>query len=521
MDKKYDVIIIGAGLGGLSVAALLAKEEKKKVLVLEQHYLFGGYATSFKREGHEIDISLHQTSGLKTTFYKKMLEKCGVLDRIKWIQHPFLYQTIDKNGEWHDFHNADVKKNKKDLYRRYPKLRDKFSIWFWYSALWLAGKQLAIWEYGNNSFLLNPFVKFFAPLLCPLVVFSQFIPVQVWLPKKNKALLRELFHLMGYFGDKIKGMNMQTPMAALYGYCYDGGVSAEGGGQAISNEFVKVIKENDGQLKKNRMVQEILTEGNKAIGVKTHRDEFFYADNIICNANPISVFQKMLPKNLAEKQLRKFSKREISMTAEGFYLVLNCPVEKLNPKFENCYEVSIDLPEDKEIVLTFQSNVYGKEKAEGKTVLNAFKIGYYSEWENLNEEEYLAKKKAATDQMLDIIEKQLPKIREHILVSEYATPKTMQRYTLNERGALYGWSQIQGQAVFRRHLRTKVKNLFFSSAWVFPSGGYEGAIRSGYYIFNKYFCRKEKRRKMFAIVIIGAYAIWQISHIAQRFLPLF
>lgn len=513
MEKKYDVIVVGSGLGGLSVASLLAKQEKKKVLVLEQHYLFGGYATSFKREGHEIDISLHQTGGLKTTFYKKILEKCGVLNKIKWIQHPCLYQTIGEDGSWHDFHNADMKKNKKDLYRRYPKLKDKFSIWFWYAAIWTTGKQLAIWEYCIHNFFLNPLAKFFAPIFFPLVVFSQFIPIQFWLPKKNNALRKELFHLKGYFGDKIKGMNMQAATVALYGYYYDGGASAEGGGQAISNEFVNVIKENNGELKKNRTVEEILVEDGKVTGVKTHRGETFYADHVICNANPVSVLKKMLPQNLVKNKLQGFSKKRISMTAEVLYLVLDCPIEKLNPKFKDCYEIGINLPDEKEIVITLQSNVYGKEKADGKSVLNIFKIGEYDEWQNLDEDQYLAKKKDAENKMLKILEKHLPKIKQHIIVSEYATPKTMQRYTLNEKGAIYGWAQDQRQAGFSRSLKTKVKNLYFSSAWTFPSGGYEGAIRAGNYIFDKYFCRKEKRRKKFFLLCLVGFVAYQVNHL--------
>ena len=44
----YDVVVIGAGIGGLICAALLAKE-KLRVLLVEQHYMVGGYCSTFRR----------------------------------------------------------------------------------------------------------------------------------------------------------------------------------------------------------------------------------------------------------------------------------------------------------------------------------------------------------------------------------------------------------------------------------------------------------------------------------------
>ena len=63
MEKQYDAVIIGAGLGGMSAATFLARSGRK-VLLLERHHVPGGYASSFRRGRFEFDISLHVLSGI-------------------------------------------------------------------------------------------------------------------------------------------------------------------------------------------------------------------------------------------------------------------------------------------------------------------------------------------------------------------------------------------------------------------------------------------------------------------------
>jgi len=57
-SQKYDVIVIGSGMGGLTSPALLSKAGKK-VLVLEQHYTAGGFTHSYSRKGYEWDVGVH------------------------------------------------------------------------------------------------------------------------------------------------------------------------------------------------------------------------------------------------------------------------------------------------------------------------------------------------------------------------------------------------------------------------------------------------------------------------------
>ena len=61
-EESFDVIVVGAGIGGLVSAALLARQGRS-VLVLDRHVVAGGNATIFRRRGYEFDVGLHYVGG--------------------------------------------------------------------------------------------------------------------------------------------------------------------------------------------------------------------------------------------------------------------------------------------------------------------------------------------------------------------------------------------------------------------------------------------------------------------------
>lgn len=96
VDEEWDYIVIGSGIGGLSSAAMLSKCYGYKVLVLESHYLLGGCAHTFERDGFKFDAGPSLWNGMATQPYNPLREimeivDCG--DKVKysnydgWVMH--------------------------------------------------------------------------------------------------------------------------------------------------------------------------------------------------------------------------------------------------------------------------------------------------------------------------------------------------------------------------------------------------------------------------------------------------
>ena len=94
MGDRYDVIVIGAGLGGLTAAALLA-QAGRKTLLIERNYGVGGAASTYKAGDLVIEASLHETSDPHDPIDPKhhVLAKIGVLDKVAWVPTGSVYEV--------------------------------------------------------------------------------------------------------------------------------------------------------------------------------------------------------------------------------------------------------------------------------------------------------------------------------------------------------------------------------------------------------------------------------------------
>ena len=119
---------------------------------------------------------------------------------------------------------------------------------------------------------------------------------------------------------------------------------------------------------------------------------------------------------------------------------------------------------------------------EGKSLGVIGTVDYSNDWDGLDKEAYIQKKEEVTQILIDRLERVHPGIKEHIVYSELGTSKTIERYTMNPGGSVYGYAQIPKQSgIHRLGHKTGIKGLYLASAWSSPGGGFSGAILSGWF----------------------------------------
>lgn len=149
---------------------------------------------------------------------------------------------------------------------------------------------------------------------------------------------------------------------------------------------------------------------------------------------------------------------------------------------EQCYEDAINGNYEDSICCLTNCTAYDKSVApDGNGILNIFIPDHIKNWQNLSPEEYKKRKQEVCKILIKKAQRIISDLPDRIEVAELATPLTMQRYTGNPQGAIYGFAQMNKQSgISRFGSETPVKGLYLTGACTYPGAGYSSVISSGY-----------------------------------------
>ncbi|MBM4355440.1 MAG: NAD(P)/FAD-dependent oxidoreductase [Deltaproteobacteria bacterium] len=492
--EKVDVVVIGAGGGGLSAAAALALGGLD-VVVLEQSYKVGGCAATFERAGYRFEASLHGFDGLNPDvgMNVSLLKELGILDRVKPVHCDPMYQAV-----YPDFSYdipADVEDYRDLLKQEFPaeaegidglfdEMLDLNRILSAVLAAQAAGRTIP------DDVTVDDLTKLQGYMTLTLTdVLGKFLT-----DPRLIALWTQLAGFAGGSPDDVAGLFF---IAMWNSYHIGGYYYFEGGSQSVPNALAEVVREKGGRVLTSSRASRIVLDGDKVAQVQTEDGRCFDTRYVVSNANAPDTLLKMVGKEkLPADYVDKLESMTVGLSAFVVYLGVAKDYSDyfpgthgimINDGYDTVdfFEAVLDCAPERTAfaVSNYTVSDPGNAPAGKNAIVIVSQLGYDcgDEWKaGMSYEDYRAFKEDLARHYIERAEVFLPGLSKHIEVMEVATPRTVQAFTLNPRGSIFGWDNTVEQSMMGRlPQQTPVVNLFLAGAWTFPGGGQSAVLISG------------------------------------------
>ncbi|MBL7777131.1 MAG: NAD(P)/FAD-dependent oxidoreductase [Chitinophagales bacterium] len=497
-NRHFDVIIIGSGISGIALGAILSKHGKK-VLILEQHYTPGGYTHTFKRNDYEWDVGVHYVGEVgKQTLLKTVYDYVSETP-IQWADMGEVYDRVFFGTESYEF-----RKGKKQFTEYFTQLfpEEKASIEKYVQLLSVSGGA-ARWFYAEKA------VPKWLSFLAGGIMRKSYLK---FASRTTAEVMNELFTneklkavLCAQFGDyglppTESSFAMHAVVASHYLY---GGFYPVGGSAAFFDHIAPVTKNFGGEILIRARVKQIKIESNTAKGVIMEDGKEFTANQIISTVGVVNTFQHLLPEKVVKENAytEKLKSTKPSLTYHCLYVGLKHTAEELQlPKSnfwifpevydhtKNLYDyinrktdklpgVYISFPAAKDP--DFQKRFPGRSTIEVITLTNFEQVQQWNgtRWMHRGDD-YVAFKKKISEQLLEYLYTYVPSVKGKIDYTELSTPLSAKHFANYQYGEMYGIDHDPARFE-NRYLKpqTDIRNFYLAGQDV-VSCGVGGALMS-------------------------------------------
>jgi phytoene dehydrogenase-like protein len=447
-DSKYDIVVVGSGLGGLTCANRLARAGHK-ILLLEHHHQLGGLATWFKRGGHVFDVSLHgfpygMVKTCKKYWSKEIHDSIVPLNNIVFDNPQFSLTT--------SFSKEDFIRILKEKFSIESKVVDDFFK-----------------EVGGMNFYDDQ-------SMTTRELFDRFFP-------GRSDVHRLLMEPITY----ANGSTLDEP-AITYGIVFSnfmnkGVYTFEGGTDKLIGMMARELEKNGVTICTGARVERIVVDNSRVRGVEVG-GRLIESLAVVSNAGVTNTIDELVGRDVFEPSyIDSFDKVKINNSSCQVYFGIRKgeQLEDIGDLLFTSTAKEFASDEMKKIDTksrTF-SVYYPKTRPDNDSdyTIVASMNGNYDDWVKFSDDEYKQEKDKMIERCLNDLERYVPGVRDKIDTIESATPKTFHRYTLHTKGTSFG-TKFEGLGI-SRSLHKEIGGLFHVGSVGIIMSGWLGAINYG------------------------------------------
>jgi all-trans-retinol 13,14-reductase len=500
LAERWDAIVIGSGIGGLTAAVLLAQHGGKRVLVLERHYEAGGYTHTFRRPGYEWDVGLHYIGQVQdpNSAVRRAFDHVTA-GNIAWQPMPDVYDRILIEGQTFNL-RAGLENFRSDLKQSFP--AETAAIDKYIAAVQACNRVSSL--YYAEKAIPGPAAAIAGRLMRT--------PYMRWARRTTREVLenlttnRELIGVLtAQWGDYgLPPAESSFAIHATIAEHYFAGASYPAGGAgSIAAAMIPQITQAGGAVIISAEVSSIVLEDTRAVGVVMSDGREFRSPLILSDAGAANTYERLLPRDLPALTSLRAQLRSLrpSTAHASLYLGLSQSDAALGltgtnlwvyPSFDHdanvarfAHEVTapfpgvyLSFPSSKDP--SFQRRHPGHATVEAITMLpyDAFAAWAETRWKR-RPEDYEALKQSLADRLCAELERQVPSIAGNIAHAELSTPITTQHFMNYAHGEIYGIAATPARYTVRSlGARTPIRGLYLTGQDV-ASLGVVGALFGG------------------------------------------
>ncbi|MEP0912224.1 C-3',4' desaturase CrtD [Leptolyngbya sp. GB1-A1] len=490
MTRKHGrrVVVIGAGIGGLTAGALLA-HRGYSVLVLDQAIVPGGCASTFKRRGFTFDVGATQVAGLEPGgVHHRIFQELGIEPPAATECDPacavYLPGETQPINVWRDPQQWQAERQK-----QFPGSEPFWQLMadlFRYSWAFQSRDPVLpprdLWDIGQLVQAVRP-----DTLLTLPHTFSTVGQVLRWYGLGHDYRLKTFLDMQLKLYSQVSADEtalLYAATALAVSQEPHGLFHLQGSMQALSDRLVESLERDGGRLLMRHTVERILTEGKqvKAVQIRSQKTGEVWtesADQVVANVT-VQNLVKLLGNAVPQGYRNRITKLPPASSAFVIYLgvkqdalLADCP-----PHLQFLYDYAGPIAENNSFFVSVSKPGDGRAP-EGHATIIASSFTDPKRWWDCSIEDYQQLKQQYTDQALSRLSQYFQLMPETIVHQEAATPRTFAHYTGRSKGIVGGIGQrIPTFGPFGFATRTPIRSLWLVGDSTHPGEGTAGVSYS-------------------------------------------